>query len=145
MLPSQGLVATADCLAPEPVSDATAVPALHLELLHSNMAPVVSAPAAMAPDFTLPIALEQKYRHKKGPDIVDRLINSSLEVCLCNSQTKVVLARAAVDLLPFALGIQEICDTALPLVPAATEEAFKVGPYAQAFSVLHRESELGMP
>lgn len=128
----QGLLATAECLAPEPLCDAGAVPPLYIELLHDSEAPVVSIPAAVTPDFTLPISLEQKYRHRKGADIIDRLINSSFEVRLCNSQTKVVVATAAVDLLPFGLGSNEMCDPALPLVPTATEEAVKVGAYAYA-------------
>eukprot|EP00878_Enallax_costatus_P033601 GHUV01037133.1.p1 GENE.GHUV01037133.1~~GHUV01037133.1.p1 ORF type:complete len:392 (+),score=150.00 GHUV01037133.1:444-1619(+) len=123
-----GLLATAEALAPEPLSDAAAAPPLYIELLHDSQAPAVSAPATLATDFTLPVSLEYNFRHKKGPDIVDRLINASLEVRLCDSQTRVVLATAAVDLLPFGLGCNEISDNAWPLNPSATEEPVKVLP-----------------
>lgn len=125
--PSQGLLATAEALVPEPLSDAAAVPQLYAELLHNSQAPAVSPATTLTNDFILPVSLEQKFRHRKGPDIVDRLINSSLEIRLRDSQTKVVLATAAVDLLPFGLGSNEIIDKAWPLIPSATEEPIKVG------------------
>jgi hypothetical protein len=58
--------------------------------------------------------------------VIDTLINASLEVRVCSSQTKAVLASTAVDLLPFGLGSNEIQDSSLPLQPADTREPFKV-------------------
>src|SRR5690348_8000775 len=68
---SQGLLATAEALVPEPLSDAAAVPQLYAELLRNSQTPAVSPPTALTNEFILPVSLEQKFRHKKGPDIVD--------------------------------------------------------------------------
>jgi hypothetical protein len=122
----QGLLAAQELLAPESLADAAAAPPLYVELLYTNAAPVASVPATLTAEFTLPVNIEHKFRHKKGPDVVDTLINASLEVRVCNSQTKTVLASAVVDLLPFGLGSSEIQDGLLPLQPADTQDAFKV-------------------
>lgn len=122
-----GLLASPALAAPEPLQDAAAAPTLHLELHYSTSpVPVVSAPLNLEPDFTLPCNLEHMFRHKKGPDVIDRLINSSLELRLCNSSSKAVLATAAVDLLSFGLGSSRIEDGALPWQPVTTDEPFKV-------------------
>lgn len=123
----QGLLATHELLAPEPLADASAAPPLYVELLHANAAPVASMPAVPTAQHNFPINLEHKFRHRKGPDVIDTLINSSLEVRVCNSQSKAVLASAVVDLLPFGLGSSNIHDSLLPLHPADTQDAFKVG------------------
>lgn len=75
--------------------------------------------------------MEHKFRHRKGPDIIDRLINACFELHICNSQTKAVLATASLDLLPFGLGSNELQDSALPLQPAETADAFKVSVHEQ--------------
>jgi hypothetical protein len=120
------LLAAPDLLAPEPLADASAAPPLYVELLYTHAAPVACAPATVTAESTLPVSLEHKFRHKKGPDVIDALINASLEVRVCNSQTKAVLATAVVDLLPFGLGSIEIQDGSLPLQPTDTREPFKV-------------------
>lgn len=122
-----GLLASPALAAPEPLQDAAAALTLHLELHYSTSpVPVVSAPLTPESDFALPCNLEHMFRHKKGPDVIDRLINSSLELRLCNSSSKAVLATAAVDLLPFGLGSSRIEDGALPWQPVTTDEPFKV-------------------
>ena len=120
------MLATAECLAPEPLTNAAAAPSMHIELLHNNGTPVASPPATLASDFTLPVSMEQKFRHRKGPDIIDRLINGVLEIRLCNNQTKAVVAMTVIDMLPFGLGSAEICNSSLSLTPVATDDAFKV-------------------
>lgn len=113
----------------EPLQDASAAPALHVELHHSASAgAVVTAALVLSPDFVLAPNIEHRFRHKKGPDIIDRLINATLELRVCNSSTKVVLAAAPVDLLAFGLGANAIEDDALQLQPAMTDEPFKVRP-----------------
>jgi hypothetical protein len=102
------------------------VPPLYVELFYTNAAPVASAPATLTAGSILPVSIEHKFRHKKGPDVVDTLINASLDIRVCNSQTKAVLASAVVDLLPFGLDSSEIQDSLLPLQPADTQDAFKV-------------------
>jgi hypothetical protein len=122
----QGLLAAPELLAPEPVADASAAPPLYVELCYTCAAPVASAPAILTAASILPVSIEHKFRHKKGPDVVDTLINASLDIRVCNCQTKAVLASAVVDLLPFGLGSSEIQDSLLPLQPADTQDAFKV-------------------
>ena len=122
-----GLLASAGLPAPVPLQDASAAPALQIELHHSTAtAPVASAPLVLGPDFVLLSSMEHMFRHKKGPDIIDRLLNSTLELRLCNSSSKAVLATASVDLLPFGLGSCCIEDGALQWQPAVTDEQFKV-------------------
>lgn len=121
------LLASPELTAPQPVHDASAAPTFHLELLHTtSAAPIVSEPLVLGPDFVLLSRFEHMFRHKKGPDIIDRLINASLELRICNSSSKAVLASANIDLLPFGLGDSSIEGGALPLQPAATDEQFKV-------------------
>jgi hypothetical protein len=121
-----GLLSSPELSAPQPLSDPAAAPSLHVELHHSTSTPVVSGPLPLGPDGTLVCSLEHMFKHKKGPDIIDRLINTSLELRLCNSTSKAVLATASVDLLPFGLGSNSIEDGALEWQPAATNEVFKV-------------------
>lgn len=99
---------------------------MYVELLYTHAAPVACPPAALTPEFILPVSLEHKFRHKKGPDVIDAMINASLEVRVCSSQTKTVLASAVIDLLPFGLGSSKIEDSSLTLQPADTREPFKV-------------------
>lgn len=123
-----GLLASPELAAPQPLVDAAAAPSLQLQLHYSTSpAPVASAPVTLEGDLTLPCNLEAMFKHRKGPDIIDRLINSSLELRLCNSTSKAVLATAVLDLLPFGLGSSRIEDEALPWQPAATDEPVKVG------------------
>lgn len=121
-----GLLSSPELSAPQPLSDPAAAASLHVELHHSTSAPVVSGPLSLGPDGTLVCNLEHMFKHRKGPDIMDRLINASLELRLCNSASKAVLATASVDLLPFGLGSNSIEDGALEWQPAATNEVFKV-------------------
>jgi hypothetical protein len=141
----QGLLAAPELLAPEPVADASAAPPLYVELFYTNAAPVASAPATLTANSILPVSIEHKFRHKKGPDVVDTLINASLEIGICSSQTKAVLASVAVDLLPFGLGSSEIQDSLLPLQPADTEDAFKVCNCVAYVALYSHDNSAGTP
>lgn len=127
-----GLLASPELAAPEPLVDAAAAPSLQLQLHYSTSpAPMASAPVTLEGDLTLLCNLEAMFKHRKGPDVIDRLINSSLELRLCNSTSKAVLATAVLDLLPFGLGSSRVEDEALPWQPAATDEPVKVGSSVQ--------------
>lgn len=123
-----GLLAAAELPAPEPLQDAAAAPGLHLELHCSSTpaAPVSSAPVSLSPDFSCAVSLEHMLKFRKGPDVIDRLINASCDLRLCDSSSRAVLATAHVDFLPFGLGTS-IEDGALPWQPAAHDQVVKVG------------------
>jgi hypothetical protein len=67
------------------------------------------------------------FKFKKGPDVIDSIINARLDIRLCDSSSKAVLATAQVDLLPFGLGSSSIEDGAMPWQPAPNDKVFKVG------------------
>jgi hypothetical protein len=122
-----GLLASPELAAPQPLEDAAAAPSLQVELhYNTSPVPVVSAPLTLDPDFTLACNLEHMFKHRKGHDVIDRLINSSLELRLTSSTSRTVLATASVDLLQFGLGSSSIEDGALPWQPATTHEPLKV-------------------
>jgi hypothetical protein len=122
-----GLLASPELAAPQPLEDAAAAPNLQVELHYSTTpVPVVSAPLTLGSDFTLACKLEHMFTHRKGPDVIDRLINSSLTFRLASSTSRAVLATASVDLLPFGLGSSTIEDGVLPWQPTTTYEPLKV-------------------
>lgn len=122
-----GLLASPELATPQPLQDAAAAPSLQVELHYSTSpVPVVSAPVTLDSDLTLTCNLQHMFKHRKGPDVIDRLINSSLELRLTSSTSRTVLATASVDLLLFGLGSSSYEDGALPWQPATTDEPVKV-------------------
>lgn len=123
-----GLLAAAELAAPEPLQDHAAAPAFHLELhCSSTPVPVVCGPLSLGSDFTLAPNVEHMFKFKKGPDVIDSIINARLDIRLCDSSSKAMLATAQVDLLPFGLGSSSIEDGAMPWQPAPNDKVFKVG------------------
>jgi len=115
-----------DKLEAEPVTDPGAIPALHIELQHSNQAPVSAAIPSLSTNFTAHVGLQHNFKHSKGPDIIDRLINASLDIRLYNSLNNTLLASATLDLLPIGLGSTDFGNPSLPLQPVTSDDALKV-------------------
>ncbi len=111
-------------LSPESVTDAVLAPSLHLEMCPAGGEHVTTVSACMGSDGCYTFNCQQKFKHKKGPDIVDRLLNSKLAIRLVNSSSKAVLASAHVDLLAMGLGHNRL-EAELPLTvnnaPAADD------------------------
>lgn len=120
------MLTAADSFAAEPLSDATVVPPLYIELLNNDSGPVASTHVTPTTAFELPLNFEHKFRHKKGHDVIDRILNTNIQVRLCSSQTNTAIAAAVVDLLPFGLGATEISNESLPLVQESTDDVLKV-------------------
>lgn len=124
----QGLHAAPELPAPVPLTDASEAPLLALEL-HSagGGAPALASLPPLSADFSAPVPLvEHKFRYASGTDILDRLLNESLELRLVASGSRAVLAAACLDTLAFGLGSSVVEADALPLQPAAHDEPFKV-------------------
>lgn len=121
----QALFAAEDREVPYALTDPSVAPPFMVELLHLLNDPVITPAASMNADGVYAFNFEHKFKHKKGSDIIDRLINSKLDIKISNPQTKLALASGAVDLLAFGLGTNAETET-IQLVPISTEDNVKV-------------------
>jgi hypothetical protein len=145
------------------ISDAAAAPQLVLEAAHAASSDALAAPARTPPitvgtDGTYSFELEATFRHRKGPDLINKLLNAPALLALRQyglpaagqpmpmppaapaappgrpatppsaaasqqaqqtpaMQAAVLLATAAIDLLPLGLGASAFTREALPLLP----------------------------
>lgn len=118
---TQAVHASADSLsADQLVADPTLAPPLRVAVTQGSesssglpMAMVIGSGSSTL----YPFSSEHSFRHKKGADLPQRLVNAQLLLQLCHAGDGAVLASTPLDLLPLALGASQLQDQ-LPLVPA---------------------------
>ena len=80
--------------------------------------PAVCEPCEAADEGVYNYNFTKKFRRDPGLATLHHLINSVVKLSVVDSASSTVLASATIDLLPFALGAQQIDLPALQLVPA---------------------------